>query len=506
MSMQSIIMSRREWATWFMSTMKGSFWEKQGVKKSLKRFQEVASRVPAYKKMLQEHSINPADITTIEAYKKLPILDKKNYLKKYEIEELCLDGKLSDKYLIDRSSGYSGTSFFWPRLVEEDRDYPTYMKIAYEQFYGIHKKSTLMIITLGLGSWVGGEKISWATREIAMQGKNPFTVITPGLDLNETLEIVDYFKNKYDQIVIVGYPPFVKTVIDEGDRRGIDWKSFEIKIGLGGEGYSEDWREYIRQKIGMDKNDFMGIAGGYGAADLGMSVGREYPISVLIRKLANHKKELAKDLFGEENIPSLCQYNPSTFYIEAINKELIFSCQPGVPLIRYNIHDRGGVIPFDKAIEIVESHGFKPFELLLGQGYTKRDIWQLPFFYVYGRSDGTIAISGGKVYVENIKEALDNAEIAKTNTGNFKMEVKHDSQQNQQLTIRVELSNGEQPNVELEKKYQEVIIQTLLRINSEYAILYRTNKGGVIPEIKLYKYHDQNYFNEITIKNKYINK
>lgn len=504
--MQSIIMSRRSWATWFMSTMKGSFWEKQGVKKTLKRFHEVSSRVPAYKKTLQEYNINPDDITTIDDYKKLPILNKKNYLKKYELEELCLDGKLSDKYLIDRSSGYSGTSFFWPRLIEEDKDYPTYMKLAYEQFYGIDKKSTLMIITLGLGSWVGGEKISWATREIALQGKNPFTVITPGLNLDETLEIVEYFKNKYDQIVIVGYPPFVKTIIDEGERRGIDWKSFTVKIGLGGEGYSEDWREYIRQKIGMDKSDFMGIAGGYGAADLGMSVGREYPISVLIRKLANHKKDLAKELFGEENIPSLCQYNPGTFYIEEINKELIFSCQPGIPLIRYNIRDRGGVIPFGKAIEIVESHGFKPFELLAGQGYTKRDIWQLPFFYIYGRCDGTVAISGGKVYVENIKEALDNAEIAKTNTGNFKMSAEYDNQQNQRLTIRVELNNGTQPNSELEKIYQDVIVQTLLRVNSEYAILYQTNKGGVLPKVELYGYQHTEHFNDKSIKNRYIKK
>lgn len=505
MSMQSIIMSRRNWATWFMSTMKASFWEKQAIKKTLKRFQEVANRVPAYKKILQEHNINPDSITTIDDYKKLPVLDKKNYLRKYELEELCLDGKLSDKYLIDRSSGYSGTSFFWPRLIEEDEDYPTYMKFAYEQFYGIDKKSTLMIITLGLGSWVGGEKISWATREIAIQGKNPFTVITPGLDLDETLEIVEFFRNKYDQIVIVGYPPFVKTIIDEGERRSIDWKSFKVKIGLGGEGYSEDWREYIRQKIGMDKNDFMGIAGGYGAADLGMSVGREYPISVLIRKLANHKKELAKDLFGEENIPSFCQYNPATFYIEEINKELIFSCQPGIPLIRYNIKDRGGVIPFDKAIDIVESHGFKPYELLAGQGYTKRDIWQLPFFYVYGRSDGTVAISGGKVYVENIKEALDNSDIAQSNTGNFKMSVEYDNQQNQRLTIRVELSNSIQSSGGLEKKYQDVIVKTLLRVNSEYAILYRTNMEGVLPRVQLYTYGNAEYFNDKTIKNHYTN-
>lgn len=508
--MQSIIMSRREWATWFMSTMPASFWEKQGMKKTLKRFQEVASRVPAYKKMLKEHNINPTDITTIKAYKKLPIIDKKDYLKKYEIEELCLDGKLSDKYLIDRSSGYSGTSFFWPRLVEEDKDYPTYMNLAYEQFYHIHQKSTLMIITLALGSWVGGEKISWATREIALRGKNPFTVITPGTNIDETLEIVNYFKNKYDQIVIVGYPPFVKTIIDEGKQRGIDWKSFTLKIGLGGEGYSEDWREYIREKIGMDKNDFMGIAGGYGAADLGMSVGREYPISVLIRKLANHKKELAKDLFGEENIPSLCQYNPATFYIEAVNKELIFSCQAGVPLIRYNIHDRGGVIPFEKAIKIVESHGFKPFELLAGQGYTKRDIWQLPFFYVNGRTDGSVIIDGTNIYPDNVELAFYEKDGLKISS--FKLEIRRDTSYNESLWIMLEFkkefdlpigSNADQ----LIKNLQQNILQVMQQSNQDYRDAYKNNPKVCMPHIEIYQYGQGPFLNDKNkIKIDYIRK
>lgn len=510
MSMQSIIMSRREWATWFMSTMKGSFWEKQGTKKALKRFQVAANRVPAYQQLLREHKINPKDITIREDYQRLPILDKKNYLQKYALEELCLDGKLSNKYLIDRSSGYSGTSFFWPRLAEEDKDYPTYMRLAYEQFYGIDRKSTLMIITLSLGSWVGGEKISWATREIALRGENPFTVITPGLDLDEILEIVKYFKNKYEQIVLVGYPPFVKTIIDEGERRGIDWKSFAVKIGLGGEGYSEDWREYIRDKIGMDKKDLMGIAGGYGAADLGMSVGREYPISVLIRKLANQNKSLARELFGEEGIPSFCQYNPVAFYIEAVENELVFSCHAGIPLVRYNIHDRGGVVPFARALEIVRSHGFDPIRLLLQHGYTKRDIWRLPFFYVYGRSDGTAIIDGTNVYPDNVNPALCSDEGKMIHS--YQMEVKQDGQFNEHLYIFLELhqnialpKNGEYQK--LVTRLHDQLLQALCKMNVDYADAYSNNPSTCDPIVELYEYGRGPFQgSDQAIKQRYIKK
>lgn len=501
-------MSKRNWATWFMSTMKASFWEKQSVKKVLKRFHEISERVPAYQKFLKENNINPESIRTMEDFKKLPIIDKKNYLSKYPIEELCLDGKLSDKYLIDRSSGYSGTSFFWPRLPAEDKDYPAYMKLAYEQFYQIDKKSTLMIITLALGTWVGGEKISWATREIAMRGKNPFTVITPGPRIDEIIEIVKYFKEKYDQIVIVGYPPFIKTVINDGEKQDLNWREVNVKIGLGGEGYSEDWREYIREKIGMDKNDFMGIAGGYGAADLGMSVGREYPISVLIRKLANQNRKIAKDLFREENIPSLCQYNPATFYIEETKKELIFSCVPGIPLIRYNIHDRGGVIPFDKAIEIVRSYGHDPFKLLKDSGYTKRDIWQLPFFYVYGRSDGTISVDGANIYPENIDSLLYVGEGKKINS--FKLKKEIDENFNEKFFIYAELKKGEllledDSNGKFKKSLHDMILKILLEENKDFKDSYLHNPKTCDPKIKIYQYREGPFSdNGEAIKLKYI--
>jgi phenylacetate-CoA ligase len=491
MSIQSLILKNRRLATWFMSSRPSSFWEKSGEKKALKKFRIAAGRVPAYQKFLKENNIDPEKIKTIENFKKLPILEKKNYLQKYGIEELCLDGKLSDKYMIDRSSGYSDVASYWPRLAAEDQDYPLYMKLAYEQFYQIDKKSTLMVITLALGSWVGGEKISWATREIAINGKNPFTVITPGLNLEEIIDIIRFFKGKYEQIVLVGYPPFIKGIIDEGEKQGLDWKEVHLKIGLGAEGYSEDWREYIKGKIGLPENDLMGVAGGYGAADLGMSVGREYPISVLIRKLAQQDKSFAKDLFNAENLPSLCQYNPAAFYIEELNEELIFSCLAGIPLIRYNIHDRGGVIPFEKAMKIAKSHGLNPIDLLKEKGYTEKDIWKLPFFYVFGRSDGTAIIDGTNVYPENVEQLLYTKEGELINS--FKLGTEMDNNFNENLIISLELKKNKvfataEELDDFKKRVHDVILKKMLELNPDYKDAFQHHPRVCDPKINIYEY------------------
>ena len=489
--------------SFFLSSLPAEKIAQKGEKLALNVFNIAAERIPAYKKVLEENKVNASEIKTIEDFKKLPIIDKKNYFKSNKVEDLCLDGTLHDKYLIDRSSGYSGEPSYWPCSIDEDVGYPKYMEIAYQQFYNIDTKPTLMIITLALGSWVGGEKISWATRQIAINGKNPFTVMTPGVNLDETLEIVQNFKDKYEQIVIVGYPPFIKRIIDEGAERGVGWKDINVKLGVGGEGYSEDWREYLRKKIGAEKNDLMCISGGYGAADLGMSVAREYPISIMIRKLANEKPELAKDLFGEDNIPSLCQYSPSSFYIEEVDKELVFTAMTGAPIVRYSIRDRGGLISFNKILEITKKHGYDVIEMLNKKGYTKKDIWHLPFIYIYGRSDGTAHFNGANIYVENVQAALNDPRLIDTNTNNFHMHVGSDDKQDQELVLDIELIHNIKPSQELKLKYKKIIIEILRETNSEYNLLHDKMGDQVHPTINLCLFGDEEKFSKHTIKNIY---
>jgi phenylacetate-CoA ligase len=250
----------------------------------------------------------------------------------------------------------------------------------------------------------------------------------------------------------------------------------------------------------MEEHDLMGIAGGYGAADLGMSVGREYPISVLIRKLANKKKALARDLFGEESIPSLCQYNPATFYIEEVNKELVFSCQPGMPLIRYNIHDHGGVIPFERTLDIVRSHGFDPLKLLAEYGYTKRDIWRLPFFFVYGRSDGTISVDGANVYPENVEAAFFRAPEGKT-VQSFKLKKTTDDQFNEHIKILIELTPEGSKSADrlgLQQRLHKIVLDHLLATNGDYKESYLHNPKSADFEIMMYGSGEGQFANDRT--------
>lgn len=494
MAIQKYIMKNRKFANFFMSHLPASAHEKKAKKYAVMVAQNVIKRVRAYQKFLKDNNTKPEDIKTFEDFKKLPITDKKNYIdyKKYSIKELALDGRFTNAYTIEKSSGHSGKSYYWLRMPEEDSMFPSYLEFAFAQFYHMDKKRTLVLITLALGTWTSGEKMAQALREVAATGKYPLTVMTPGTNIDEILEIIGDIADNYDQTIMVGYPPFIKTVIDQGIEKGMDWKKYNMKIGLGGEGYSEEWRNHIAEKIGVNPDkDLLAISGGYGAADVGMSVGREYPLTVIIRRLCQKDKKLAKELFfnnkNGSTLPSLLQYSPGSVFIEEIKGELVFTALTGIPIVRYNIHDRGGVIGFEKMMNTLKNFGYDPYDLIEKRGYTKNDIWKMPFFYCFGRSDGTISIVGANIYPENIEVVLNEAHD--TDIIGYKIAVETSDTFQQRPLVLLEHkkdSLGESETAELIAEFYEIITKGLKRINPDFKDAHDDNPHAADPIIQIY--------------------
>ena len=114
----------------------------------------------------------------------------------------------------------------------------------FEQVFRAGERRTLAVICLALGSWVGGMYTSAACRHLAVKGY-PITVVTPGNDVAEILRVVRELAPLFDQVVLAGYPPFVKNVVDVGLAQRIDWPAFRVKLVLAGEVFSEEWRDLV---------------------------------------------------------------------------------------------------------------------------------------------------------------------------------------------------------------------------------------------------------------------
>ena len=67
-----------------------------------------------------------------------------------------------------------------------------------------------------------------------------------------------------------------------------------------------------------------------------------------------------------------------------------------------------------------------------------------------------------------------------------------------------ELKKGQKPAKELKKKYQQLIIENLPKINGDFKESFSANRKMLTPQIKLYEYETGPFRKKQQIKEKYI--
>src|SRR5439155_1705374 len=189
-------------------------------------------------------------------------------------------------------------------------------------------RTTLAVVCFPLGTWVGGLYTLACVRHLAAKGY-PITAVAPGNNKAEILRVIPELAAQCDQPVLLGYPPFVKDVIDTGTAAGLDWTRYAVKLVLAGEVFSEEWRDLVGQRAGM-RSPCYDSASLYGTADAGV-LGTETPLSVCIRRFLASRPEAAGELFGEARLPTLVQYDPGSRFFEAHEGTLLFSADNGNP-------------------------------------------------------------------------------------------------------------------------------------------------------------------------------
>ena len=457
---------------------------------ALELFHSVAREVPAYSLFLREHGIDPASIQTFEDFTQLPLIHKKNYITRYPLRDLCRHGRLEVNDFFAVSSGSTGEPTLWPRSINNEIAISRRFEQAFRDSFRADERRTLAVVCFALGTWVGGMFTASCCRHLAAQGY-PILTVTPGNNLAEILRVVKRLAPEFEQTVLLGYPPFLKDVIDGGLAQGLDWSSVHTRLVMAGEVFSEEWRSLVGERIGSadPEHDFVSL---YGTADAGV-LGNETPLSIAIRRFLSVRPEAARELFGESRLPTLVQYDPRSRFFECVDGTLLFSGDNGIPLIRYHIADTGGIIPFDVMIDFASRRGFVA-------NLDERGITEMPFVYVFGRADFTISYFGANVYPENVTVGLEQSPIDSWVTGKFVMQVREDEDRNPYLAITVELGPGVAPDATKSDLIGESILRHLRRLNSEFAHFVPTERQP--PQIELAPQGDPVWF-PVGVKHRY---
>jgi len=480
-----------------LSEAPSQMWLKKGQEKALKTFHIAAEKVLAYKDFLKKHKIDHTKIKSFKDFTKVPTTDKEGYLMKYSLKDLSLNGDISKTNVISSSSGSTGHPFYWPRLIEQDLNIAKSLEVLYVNNFSIQSNSTLLIISLGMGVWTAGEMMYSSGKLIAQKGY-PMTVMSPGIHLDEILKILKIVAPHYNQTFIIGYPAFVKDIVDSANNEGINLDSLHLKTLVGGEVFTEHWREYIYKNAKMT-NQYKDITSVLGSSEGGI-VGIETPLSVYIRKMIFKNSKLNKELFNSNHIPSVVQFNPVGRFIETVKNELILTNFGGLPLIRYNTKDSGGILEFDHILKIFKKQGINKDDIT--KELSNVTLWTFPFAYLFGRSNVMATIYAVNIYPENIKPALLDMKLKEEVTSRFAMKTNENKDMDQQLEIYVELSRNKKESATLREKVHELILKKIKRSNSEFKKLTETVVRKNLVKVILRPFQDRDYFS--SDKQKYV--
>ncbi|HVM77215.1 MAG TPA: hypothetical protein VMU07_03630 [Candidatus Paceibacterota bacterium] len=486
----------------FLRTKKALFWEDERKKRALSIFHRAAIEVPAYKDFLKKNRVNHEKVRTFDDFKAVPVITKKNYLRQYSLAELSWGGDLKKRLVFTSTSGSTGEPFYFPRMEHLDWE----GSLVHEMFLQNASQNhgpILVIVCFGMGVWIGGLLTYKGYEMAAARGGHHISLLTPGINKKEIYSALKRLSPLFSQTILIGYAPFIKDILDGAKSQGVNLKKLNLRLSFAAEAFTENFRDYL-VKVGGVKNPYRDTINIYGSADIG-AMGFETPTAILVRRLANADPSRAtfNKIFGNiSKTPTLAQYNPFFITFEAPEGEIYLTGDSAVPLVRYGIGDHGGAMSFPEIKQRLAECDID-FEKEIASHGLKKYRYELPFVFVYERTDFSTTLYGLQIYPEHIRDALIQVPVNKLVTGKFAMVTEFDKNQNQYLQINLETL----PGVTITGKTKAIIIRAIVdsleKMNSEFRELHRFLGDRALPRLVFWPAEDGKYFRP-GIKQKWV--
>jgi len=131
------------------------------------------------------------------------------------------------------------------------------------------------------------------------------------------------------------------------------------------------------------------------------------------------------------------------------------------PKIRYNIHDRGHVLPMKELKAILK-------ELAIDESQLVKAQTDLPLLLHYGRADSTVSFFGANISPTDIQETIYNSSMFSDVVNSFCIGINENDEGDKQLVISLELQqNQSEESLEMGLAQSEFFGQ-LAKINQDF--------------------------------------
>lgn len=528
---------------YFLSRVDSKFLEQISERKLIKSLPYFVKSTPAMKDFYKKNKVNLRKVKSLKSFKEnVPIINKHNYISVYQTEELCVKGRFPPRGMLYKSSGSSGKPTLWVQSEDETRFYDSFIPFGMEYAFDTLDKDYIILNCWAFGTWP-------TAIEFSLGALKEDLVLNVGTDLEEALRNIELFGDRYE-MVISGYPPFLKHMIEEGEMRGMNWKKYKLHLLSGGESFVEEWRDFMKEHLWPHAK----VYSSYGSTDKGIGEGIETMLTIAIRNLArvalyyliSEKKgrELAKNYFGsskhvvpkdkvsarnflydlfgmdfdkERILPMLFQYDPTVYFNENYKRKMpdgrevnevvttVLRDNITMPRVRYNIEDEGGVLAFKDVMRLLEKYGYDIQPVLKKLNISQKSIIPLPFLYIKNRSDGTISVDGANIFPEEVGEMIDNVKSISNIVNSFKMTVSDKGM----FGLNFELKHGKKmPN---KREIKKDIKENLPLYSSGYDAISKERLKSADMDVEFYRFGegpftDNPLLNKGFVKFHYISK
>jgi len=419
-----------------------------------------AESIPAYQHFLARECLPGQD--GIESY---PLTDKAGYLRQYPYRDLLGDDA-NDSFTIFASSGSSGASFFWPQLRSGHQEVIPRLKQFLENSFDIHNRKTMAIVGLALGSWIGGEHMSWALKSLALAVDYPLCVFSPGSNHEEIIRMIVNSDPFVEQFILYLCPSAIAHIRLRADDAGIALPLHKIRFVVLGEAFPEAVRSSLQRQAGLPESGTVMLSI-YGSADTGV-LGVESRASVALRRLLVEQPAIAAEVGLGAVVPHFFHNIAADAYLETIGGELLITRWQGVPLLRYNLHDSVQLFSWQQTRRAVlellanSSSGSAATQMLELAGDDLPDL-----LVVSGRSDSTLILCGTNISEAMLDTAVRCRELEPYLTGVYRASIAYAGDR-QRLCLELEFKQEcDRSTGEIDQVYG-LLVQSLGQVQPEF--------------------------------------
>jgi phenylacetate-CoA ligase len=307
----------------------------------------------------------------------------------------------------------------------------------------------------------------------------------PSVRSDMAIALLKKIGHQFEQIIIIGDPWFLKSLVEYGVEKNIDWQALNVSFVSGQDYFPESFRDYLcyLTNLDMENDPVRTYITSMGLAEAGYNVFHETRETMRIRRAATRNPTLKKKLFDAPQVacPYLLNYYPFVTYLEDYQEKgddlILFSTinnDRAIPVMRYKPNDCGRIISFNQLSEILEQNNLSSLIPTI----------MLPCVTVSGRKSSYIIYENLKLYSEDIKLAIyEDFEFAWKITGYFRLEL-----EGKKPIVKVQLKEGIKPNGQDNKIAHQIINKYM----------------PVEIDTKLYAYPDFPYGMELNYEKKFL--